>query len=122
MTITTLKPYIIGFGLSIALTLFTFGLVERHVLSGHEFPSHAALVPILVFLALAQLATQLICFLHIGKEGRPRWNLMTLLFALLIVAILVGGTLWIMNNLKHMYGMGHDIPFSGEVTPQTEDD
>jgi hypothetical protein len=47
---------------------------------------------------------------------------MALLFAALVAAIIVGGTLWIMNNLDHMLGMGHGIPFSGEVTPQTEDD
>ncbi|HVU80057.1 MAG TPA: cytochrome o ubiquinol oxidase subunit IV [Candidatus Paceibacterota bacterium] len=118
----TLKTYVIGFGLSVAATLFAFGLVERHTLSGHAVAPQAWLVPLLVLLAVAQLATQLICFLHVGKEERPRWNLMALLFALLIVAILVGGTLWIMNNLDHMLGMGHGIPFSGEVTPQTEDD
>ncbi|HVV14958.1 MAG TPA: cytochrome o ubiquinol oxidase subunit IV [Candidatus Paceibacterota bacterium] len=120
---TLLKTYILGFVLSIVLTVVAFWLVWRHVASGHEFPSHETLVPLLVLLALGQLAVQLICFLHVAREKRPRWNLAALGFAVLIVAILVGGTLWIMRNLEHMQGMQKTIPFEeGAITPQTEND
>jgi cytochrome o ubiquinol oxidase operon protein cyoD len=52
-------------------------------------------------LAIAQLLVQLFCFLHLGQESKPRWNLVALVFALFIVVVLVGGTLWIMHNLGH---------------------
>jgi len=97
----TLSAYIIGFVFSIVLTLAAFGLVERHLTTDHIFPTHGVAVSVLVVLAVVQLLVQLLLFLHIDKESKPRWNLAALVFALLIVAILVGGTLWIMRNLSH---------------------
>ena len=104
----TLHKYILGFCLSILLTTLAFGLSYIHELSGHIFPTHETAVPVLVLLAVAQLFVQLILFLHIGKESNPRWNLAALVFAVIIVTILVGGTLWIMNNLAH--GQMHEEP------------
>jgi cytochrome o ubiquinol oxidase operon protein cyoD len=119
----TLYTYIIGFGASLALTLFVFWLTWRHVLSGHEFPPHTVLVPLFVALAVAQIVIQLFFFLHIGEESKPRLNLAALALALIVVGIVVGGTLWIMHNLEHMQGMPQNIPFmDGQVTPQTEND
>ncbi len=86
----TLTKYTLGFVLSIVLTLMAFGLTG--------VPQVA---PLLVGLAVAQLFVQLILFLHIGSESKPRWNLAALVFALIVVTILVGGTLWIMNNIAH---------------------
>lgn len=91
----TLYTYIVGFALSIVLTLVAFLFVEQFLLP------RGVLVATLVTLAVVQLIAQLVCFLHLGKEKKPRWNLAALVFALLIVAILVGGTLWIMQNLSH---------------------
>src|SRR3989344_674804 len=97
----TLRAYILGFILSIALTLVAFALVLEHVRTGHVFPSHGLAVAVLVVLAVIQLFVQLMLFLRLGEERKPRWNLTALVFALLIVAILVGGTLWIMQSLSH---------------------
>lgn len=93
--------YCIGFGFSILLTLMAFGLVGEHLKTDHTYPSHQMAVPLLVMFAIGQLCVQLIFFLHLGQEQKPRWNLQALLFALLVTAILVGGTLWIMHNLSH---------------------
>lgn len=110
--------YILGFGLSILFTLAAFGLVEQHLNTDHVFPSHEIAVPILVILAIMQLFVQLILFLHMGEEQKPRWNLTAAAFALIIVVILVGGTLWIMHNLQHMQEE-YDA-FSGEnISPHT---
>jgi cytochrome o ubiquinol oxidase subunit IV len=61
-------------------------------------------LPILVTLAILQLVVQLMLFLHLGDEPKPRWNLLAFLFAVLVVAIVVGGTLWIMYELSHPPG------------------
>ena len=98
---STLRTYIVGFGLSVVLTFVAFGLVGEHLKTDHAYPSHELAVPLLVLFAIAQLLVQLFFFLHIGKESKPQWNLQALFFALLVVTILVGGTLWIMNNLSH---------------------
>lgn len=91
---TTLRPYLIGFVLSIVLTLAAFWLV------GQGF-SKEVTIALLITLAVAQLWVQLICFLHLGAEQRPRWHAITLAFAAFVVLVLVGGSLWIMSHLEH---------------------
>lgn len=97
--------YVIGFVLSIILTLVAYILVVNHVMSG------AGLVAVIVGLAIIQLFVQLFFFLHLGEESKPRWNLMSLLFAAMVVIIVVFGSLWIMNNLNYnmMPDMNKDI-------------
>jgi cytochrome o ubiquinol oxidase operon protein cyoD len=97
-----LRTYILGFVVSIALTVVAFALAQMHLASGHIFPTHELAVPALVALALVQLVVQLMLFLHVGQEPKPRWNLLAFYFAIIVVVILVGGTLWIMDNLTHM--------------------
>jgi len=113
--------YIIGFGLSIFLTFLAFGLVGEHVQTGHLFPSHTVLIPVLIGLAIAQLLVQLVFFLHLGQESKPRWNLVAFCFALLIVIILVGGTLWIMRNLAQGHAEGaYNVFMEENIEPHTE--
>lgn len=87
--------YVTGFLLSIILTIAAYVLVVNHVVTG------GWLVTAIVGLALVQLCVQLLFFLHLGEEKRPRWNFVTLLFAGLVVLIIVFGSLWIMNNLNY---------------------
>ncbi len=111
----TIRTYITGFTLSIALTLAAFWLVSQ------DF-SHEAAVAVLVALAVAQLFVQLICFLHIGQGGRPRWNLITFIFTAFIVVVLVGGTIWVMYHLEQGHGGLEEVYEGGVVSPQTQDD
>lgn len=90
-----LVSYIVGFILSIILTLSAYFLVVNKLLSGNT------LVGAIVFLAVLQLLVQLVFFLHLGRESGPRWNLFMFLSMLLIVAIVVVGSLWIMHNLDY---------------------
>jgi cytochrome o ubiquinol oxidase operon protein cyoD len=102
--------YTLGFVVSVILTLAAYLLVQKHLASHHQWPTDVVLAPILVFIALAQLVAQLVLFLHISEEERPRWRLMVMIFAGLVVLILVIGSLWIMNNLNYhlMPGGGSD--------------
>ena len=97
----TYQAYVIGFILSLVFTLSAYGLVVVHVNSGHRWPGDQVLLPIIIVLALAQFIVQLMYFLHIGTEPRPRWKLLVFGFMTLVVAILVFGSLWIMNNLNY---------------------
>ncbi len=92
----TLKSYIIGFILSIALTIIPYYLVVSHA----ALPEHTIIVSI-VLIGVIQLLVQLIFFLHLGLSPSQRWNLMTFVFTVLIVGILVVGSLWIMYNLDY---------------------
>jgi cytochrome o ubiquinol oxidase operon protein cyoD len=93
--------YIAGFLLSIILTVVAYLLVQRHVSSGHAAISHDVLIFMITSLALIQLMVQLVFFLHLDSESKPRWNLTVLLFAALVLVIIVFGSLWIMNNLNY---------------------
>jgi cytochrome o ubiquinol oxidase operon protein cyoD len=97
----TVKAYITGFILSLSLTLTAWLLVHRHVSSHHLFLSDKVLIITILCLAIAQLIAQLVFFLHLGRESKPRWNLTVLSFALIVVLILVLGSLWIMYNLDY---------------------
>lgn len=91
--------YTIGFVLSIALTLVAYYLVVDRVVSGWTT------VIVILGLGVLQLFVQLLFFLHLGAEKRPRWNLMVLLFMATMLLVIVVGSLWIMNSLD--YYMGH---------------
>lgn len=90
-----LLSYVLGFVLSVILTLDAYLLVVSNALSG------GALVAAVVGLALVQLVVQLLFFLHIDRGPGARWNIAMFLFMLLVVFIVVGGSLWIMNNLDY---------------------
>jgi cytochrome o ubiquinol oxidase subunit IV len=91
----TTKSFIIGFALSILLTLVAYLAVVNHL-----FPS-VILITFILVLAFMQLAVQLLFFLHMGREPRPRWNLYVFLSAFSIILFIVVTSIWIMNHLYH---------------------
>lgn len=98
-TYGTHKSYAIGFILSIILTLTSFYLVSTGAFSTlHLYIAVGVL-------ALIQLFVQLVFFLHLSTHSKASWNLLSFLFALLMVLIFVLGTLWIMYNLYVNMGM-----------------
>lgn len=88
-----------GFVVSLLLTLAAYLVVTKNIVDMR------LIVPIIVTLAVIQFIVQLVYFLHLGRETKPRWNLMAFLFMILVVLIVVAGSLWIMNNLD--YNMMH---------------
>jgi cytochrome o ubiquinol oxidase operon protein cyoD len=90
----SLVSYIIGFILSIALTLIPYYLVVNHVLTTQE-----AYIAIAV-LAVLQLLVQLIFFLHLSLAPEGRNTLLSFVFTVIVLFILVAGTLWIMYNMN----------------------
>ena len=91
------KQYLLGFGLSIALTVAGFIMVMKHLLHG------PVLILVIVGLGLIQFWVQLIFFIHLDQEKGTRWNLAAFLSTLCLVVILVGASLWIMNNLDYRH-------------------
>jgi cytochrome o ubiquinol oxidase subunit IV len=90
----SLKSYGTGFILSIVLTVIPFALV----MSGAVSRSVAILG--ICGAGLVQILVHLHYFLHLDGSSEERWNLMALLFTLLIMTIFVGGTLWVMFTLN----------------------
>jgi cytochrome o ubiquinol oxidase subunit IV len=91
----SVTSYSTGFMLSIILTLIPFYVVANRIVNGW------ALVFVLMAFASMQLLVQVVFFLHLGRESKPRWNVKAFLFMLLIIVLLVVGSLWIMHNLHY---------------------
>ncbi len=91
----TLKSYIIGFILSIALTVIPYMIVVHHMLV------EDAIIIAIIGLGVIQLLVQLIFFLHLGLAPDQRSNLLTFCFTTLVLVILVVGSLWIMYNMNY---------------------
>jgi cytochrome o ubiquinol oxidase subunit IV len=91
----SLKTYLTGFVLSLILTAIPFALVMSGTL-----PCSAALAAIFSA-GIVQILVHLHYFLHLDTSSAARWNLLAMMFTLLILALFVGGTLWIMYNLNY---------------------
>jgi len=91
----TLLSYTVGFILSIMLTFAAYLVVVNHRLVG------GALILALLGLAVVQLMVQLLFFLHLGRESKPRWNFLVFATMVIIVVIVAGGSLWIMKHLNY---------------------
>lgn len=103
----TLKAYCIGFVASLLLTAASFLLVAKKWLIG------PTLVYVIVALALTQAIVQLLFFLHVGEEAKPRWETMVFYFMVMVLLIIAIGSLWIMYDLNdrvmgNMEEMNHD--------------
>lgn len=85
----------IGFVLSLAVTLLAYFAVVGEWLNG------LWLLIALCGLALIQMVIQLVYFLHLGEEVRPRYRLASFLFMSGILLIIVVGSLWIMHHLNY---------------------
>jgi cytochrome o ubiquinol oxidase subunit IV len=90
-----LSSYLAGFTISLCVTLTAYILVINHLFS------RRLLIAAVAGLALVQFMTQLLFFLHLCRETKPRWKLGVFLFMIMVVLILVFGSIWIMSNLNY---------------------
>jgi len=87
----SLKQYVTGFLLSIVLTIIPLVVVMNGLLS-----KTAATLVILLMAAL-QFVVQLVFFMHIKDEEKPRYNFMALILGLVILLTIIAGSIWIMT-------------------------
>ncbi len=93
--------YVVGYVLSILLTLAAYLVVQIHVSSEHSVISHAVLIPTILALAVIQLIVQLIFFLHLNAKEGGRSQLGIFLATIGLVLIIVIGSIWIMDHLNY---------------------
>lgn len=111
-----LAGYLWGFLLAMLLTVLAFGLL----MAGSDAPFGGLelvlenvkgqsiqlpqwlLVGGVLTLGIIQLLVHLHYFLHLDGSRRQRWNLLSLLFALLLIGIMAGGTIWVLYNLNYL--------------------
>lgn len=88
----SLKSYTIGFMLSIVLTIIPITVVLNGWLDG------MAGTLVLMTAAVLQFVVQLLYFMHLREEKKPRYNLVSLILGLVILLVIVAGSVWIMLN------------------------
>lgn len=100
------KGYMTGFVLSVILTAIPFWLVMGNVL-----PSPATTAMVILGFAAVQIVVHMIYFLHMNAKSEGGWNMLALIFTLLLVVITLAGSLWVMYHLNTnmMPMMPHDM-------------
>lgn len=88
----SLKSYLIGFGLSLVLTVLSFGAVMG------GFVPHEMILGAITVLAVAQLLVQLVFFLHLGAAPEQRNNTVIFALTILLISTIIAGSLWVMHN------------------------
>jgi cytochrome o ubiquinol oxidase operon protein cyoD len=86
--------YTIGLLLAVLLTATSFWVANTSLLWAPGIPLG------LVVLAIAQMGVHLVFFLHITTGPDNTNNVLALAFGVLIVALVIAGSLWIMANLN----------------------
>ncbi|MGF6492608.1 cytochrome o ubiquinol oxidase operon protein cyoD [Luteibacter sp. 621] len=103
---STLGGYLLGFFLAVVLTAIPFWLVM-----GKVVPDTRTLSVILLAFAAIQIVVHMIYFLHMDTKSQGGWNMLALIFTLVLVVITLSGSIWVMfhMNANMMPGMSHDM-------------
>lgn len=88
--------YSTGFLLSLILSIAAYWVVVSD-----SFDSYSMLVAILLVLAAIQMFVQVVLFLHVGSEPKPRWQTYSYIFTWIMLLVIVVGSIWIMRNLDY---------------------
>ncbi|HSX46794.1 MAG TPA: cytochrome o ubiquinol oxidase subunit IV [Patescibacteria group bacterium] len=89
----TTKSYIIGYLLSLVSTVIPYYLVASKTVTG------TSLLATILGFAVLQMAIQIFFFLHLGRGPKPLYNVVFFLGTASIILVVVGGSIFIMNNL-----------------------
>ncbi len=87
------RSYLKGFAAALLLTALPFALVAW------DLAARRTILVIVGAAALLQIAAHFRWFLHIRLRGQSREDLQLILFTTLILALMAGGTIWILANL-----------------------
>ncbi|MBX4940633.1 cytochrome o ubiquinol oxidase subunit IV [Rhizobium binae] len=91
----TFRSYMTGFALSVILTAIPFWLVMSGV-----FESPAVTAVLVMAIGAIQIVVHMVFFLHMNPRSEGGWTMMALIFTIIIVAIALSGSLWVMHHLN----------------------
>jgi cytochrome o ubiquinol oxidase subunit IV len=91
----TVGGYVTGFILSVICTLIPYYLVVNKTVSGNN------LLAVIVGFASVQVLIQIFFFLHLGRGPKPLYNIAFFAATVGIIGVVIGGSLFIMNNLNY---------------------
>lgn len=91
----SMRDYVIGFVLSVILTAIPFWLV----MSGAIADKQVTALVITAF-AVVQIVVHMIYFLHMNTRSEGGWNMLALIFTIVLVVIVLSGSMWVMFHLN----------------------
>ena len=97
----SVREYVTGLILSIILTTIAFGVAMTGIMTG------TSAVILILLCAVGQVMVQLVFFLHMNASSEQLWNTSSAIFTVILIAILIIGSIWIMAHLNHNMLMGH---------------
>jgi cytochrome o ubiquinol oxidase subunit IV len=91
----TLKGYLTGFSAAALLTILPFWLV----MSG-AFTKTGPADAFILLLAAIQIVVHMVYFLHLNTKSEGGWNMLALVFTVILVVITLSGSIWVMYHLN----------------------
>ena len=91
----SMRGSVTGFLLSVVLTAIPFWLVMNDVLSNSTLTA----IVIMLFAAV-QIVVHMVYFLHMNGRSEGGWTMLALIFTIIVVAIALAGSLWVMFHLN----------------------
>ena len=103
----TLRGYLTGFMAAVVLTAIPFWLVM-----GKAFSSSTVTSAVILAFAGVQVVVHMVYFLHMNAKSEGGWNLLALVFTVMLVVIALSGSLWVMYhlNINMMPGSMRNMP------------
>ena len=108
---STFSGYMWGFVLSIILTAIPFWLVMTDLITNRP-----TAVMVLGGFAVVQVLVHMVFFLHMNGKIEGGWTMLSTLFTVIVLAIAIAGTLWVMFHMNtnmmpmHPQGVVHGSP------------
>ncbi len=90
----SMRDYVIGFVLSVILTVIPFWLVMGEVIDSKVWT-----VALIMGFGAVQIVVHMVYFLHMNRKSEGGWIIMSLLFTGIIILIALVGSLWVMHHL-----------------------
>ncbi|NVK35889.1 MAG: cytochrome o ubiquinol oxidase subunit IV [Rhodobacteraceae bacterium] len=97
------RSYMIGFILSVILTVIPFYLVMGDVLDNRLLA-----IAIIFALGAVQMIVHIYYFLHVTSKAENGWTAMSLIFTVVLVGIVLSGSIWVMFHLEENMMPSHD--------------
>ncbi|WP_338762404.1 cytochrome o ubiquinol oxidase subunit IV [Massilia sp. METH4] len=111
----SMRDYVIGFVLSVILTAIPFWLVMNKVITDSATTGF-----VILGIGAVQMIVHMVYFLHMNAKSEGGWNMLALIFTVIIVVITLAGSLWVMYhmnknmmpNMPHVMTpqQAHDMP------------
>jgi cytochrome o ubiquinol oxidase operon protein cyoD len=92
---STFSGYMIGFMASVFLTAIPFWLVM-----GDVFSSNNATIVVILCFALVQILVHMVYFLHMNFHSEGGWNMLSLIFTMVLLFITLAGSIWVMYHMN----------------------